>query len=347
LPSPPGHHLPTVVETAPDGTTWEVLADWSEETTWPLRGTVVSTTLHGTASGLSELAWVYLPAAYFQPRLDARNLPITIVFGGYPGHPDNLITRQHYPESTRAGIAAGTVAPTVLVMLTPSVTFPWDTECSDIPDGPQAFTFYSQDVPDAAVEQFHLHPDGYAAIGDSTGGYCAAKLQSLDPTRFTVAASLSGYYRPATDPTTHGAFADTGQRRQNDLGWRLRHLPVPAVSLLLATARDETGPDGWTTNETWLHLIQHPMTAEALVLDHGGHNYASWNREVPYALSWISGRLPHSHTLPASVPTEATVESPGSPLGQSAATSSSARPRIESNEPARRSQVASGRRPSM
>jgi S-formylglutathione hydrolase FrmB len=302
---------------------------------------VISTTLHGAASGLSELAWVYLPAAYFQP--GPRNLPITIVFSGYPGHPDNLITRQHYPQATLAGIAAGTIAPSVLVMLAPSVTYPWDTECSDIPDGPQAFTFYDRDVPDATAVQFHLQPDSYDAIGDSTGGYCAAKLQSFDPTRFTVAASLSGYYRPATDPTTHRVFADNALREHNDLGWRLQHLPVPAVSLLLATARDEAGPDGWTTNHAWLRLIQHPMTADGLILDHGGHNFASWDREIPYALSWISGHLPHAHTAPAPVPAGATVQPAGSPLDQPEAPSWSPRSRIASGEPPR-SHVRSGRR---
>jgi hypothetical protein len=121
---------------------------------------------------------------------------------------------------------------------------------------------------------------------------------------------MSGYYQPATDPTTHGEFDDTTLREHNDLGWRLQHLPVPAVSLLLATAADENGDDGYTTNQNWLNLTQPPMTAAELVLSHGGHDFTSWNREIPYALSWISAHLPHAHTTLAPPPADATLTDP-------------------------------------
>ncbi|HEX3612753.1 MAG TPA: alpha/beta hydrolase-fold protein [Sporichthyaceae bacterium] len=312
------HLLPTVVEPGPDGADWNVLTDWSDPTSWPQRGAVLSTTLRGRVSGLSEHAYVYLPSAYFDPAGPGqdpsgprrRNLPLAVVFSGYPGDADRLINRLHYPAVTLAGIQDGTIAPTVLVMLSPSVDYPWDTECTDIPDGPQAFTFYDRDVPDAVVGQFALRPQTYAAIGDSTGGYCAAKLEAIDPTRFPVAASLSGYFQPATDPTTRGAFNDSTLRERNDLGWRLQHLPVPAVSLLLATATDEGGDDGYATNQEWLHLIHAPMTARELVLDHGGHNFNSWNREIPYALSWITAHLPRSRAILAATPTGAAITGP-------------------------------------
>jgi hypothetical protein len=311
-PQTPG--LTTVAEPGPDGSTWNAVVGWADPTTWPRRGTVISTTLQGRISGLSEAAYVYLPASYFRPAggqdppaTGARTLPITVVFSGYPGDADRLITHLSYPDVAQAGIQDGTIAPTVLVMLPPSVNFPWDTECTDIPGGPAAFTFYDRDVPDAVAARFRLRPTGYAAIGDSTGGYCAAKLESIDPSRFAVAASLSGYYQPATDTTTRNEFGDAALREHNDLGWRLRHLAVPPVALLLATAQDETGDDGYTTNQDWMQLIERPMTATELVLDHGGHNFGSWNREIPYALAWISARLPGAHTIPEPIPLGATV----------------------------------------
>ncbi|HEX3827935.1 MAG TPA: alpha/beta hydrolase-fold protein [Sporichthyaceae bacterium] len=309
---PDEHHLPTATVTGPDGMPWQVLAGWSDPVQWPRRGTVVSATVTGARTRLTEQAWVHLPGAYFAttgsgPLGGARELPVTVVFTGYPGHEDNLITRQHYPQVAADAVTAGTLTPTVLVMLSPSVDHPWDTECTDIPHGPQAFTFDAEDVPDAVAARFGLHPDAYAAIGDSTGGYCAAKLESLDPGRFTAAASLSGYYRPATDPSTRGVFTDTGLRERNDLGWRLLHLPVPPVALLLATARDETGADGWATDREWFDLTRAPMTTDQLTLDHGGHNSAAWAREIPYALSWIADHLPHAPTTTAPVPAGATL----------------------------------------
>ncbi|HEX3828641.1 MAG TPA: alpha/beta hydrolase-fold protein [Sporichthyaceae bacterium] len=312
--TPQQHLLATIAEPGPGGADWTVLVGWSDATAWPQRGTVLSTTLHGVVSGLSEQAYVYLPPSYFDPvqhqdppAQGQRDLPLTVVFSGYPGDADRLITHLHYPDVTLTGIQDRTITPTVLVMLSPSVDYPWDTECTDIPDGPAAFTFYARDVPDAVAAQFHLQPDSYAVVGDSTGGYCAAKLESVDPARFAVAASLSGYYHPATDPTTRGEFANTAVREHNDLGWRLQHLPSPAVSLLLATATDETGDDGWTTNQQWMGLIHPPMKARELVLDHGGHNFASWNREIPYALSWISAQLPRSDVVAEPTPLGATI----------------------------------------
>jgi hypothetical protein len=229
------------------------------------------------------------------------------VFSGYPGTAEELIARGRYPDALLAGLASKQVAPMVLVMLPPSVTFPWDTECTDIPNGPQAFTYYAHDLPDAVADQFHLHPTGYAAIGDSTGGYCAAKLEALDPTRFTAAVSLSGYFHPALDPSTHGEFDDAALRERNDLGWRLKHLPAPPVALLLGTAYDERGADGYNTAAEWMALIRPPMVGRELVLEHGGHNFATWDQEIPYGLSWISTRLPGGQVDLAPAPNDAMI----------------------------------------
>src|SRR5581483_2779961 len=57
------------------------------------------------------------------------------------------------------------------------------------------------------------------------------------------------------------------------------------------------------TNQAWMRLVHLPMTADELVLSHGGHNSESWNREIPYALSLISARLPHDRVHSAAAPT--------------------------------------------
>jgi S-formylglutathione hydrolase FrmB len=308
----PDFVVPTVAETSPDGSSWQVPTRWSDPATWPDRGTIVTTTLYGTASGLAERAYIYLPPVYFG-LAPARNLPITIVFSGYPGTAQELIARGRYPDALLTGLATNQVAPMVLVMLPPAVTFPWDTECTDIPNGPQAFTYYSHDLPDAVADQFHLNPTGYASIGDSTGGYCAAKLESLDPSRFTVAVALSGYFHPAADSTTHGEFNDTTLRDRNDLGWRLQHLPAPPVALLLATAYDERGDDGYNTSADWLALIKAPMVGRELVLEHGKHNFATWDQEIPYGLSWISTHLAGTAVDQAPTPPDAVVTNSAEP----------------------------------
>lgn len=270
---------------------WKTLS-WSTEAQWPERGAIVSTRLTGATTGLAEDALVYLPPSYFGPGPGARRLPVVEVLTGYPGHAENLVKRLHYPDLLLSALGSGQAAPMVLVMLQPAPTYPWDTECTDVPRGPRAFSFLSRDVPDAVAARFDLQPTDYGAIGDSTGGYCATKLAMLDPTRFSATATLSGYFAAATDRSTRGIFKhDQKLRDLNDLGWRLEHLPAPKVSVLVATAADAPGNDGYEPAQRWLNLVRAPMTADELVLDHGGHNFATFLRQIPDALSWLSRHL--------------------------------------------------------
>jgi S-formylglutathione hydrolase FrmB len=178
-------------------------------------------------------------------------------------------------------------------MMRPAPAFPWDTECSDVPGGPATLQFFTQDVPGSISSQFGLEPTGWATIGDSTGGYCAAKISMLDPTRFAASVVLSGYFRPSTDLTTRGIFTDRPAfLQENDLTWRMSHLPVPPVSMLVATARDEHGEDGYGTAQKWLRAVRAPMSADELLLDHGGHNFNTWARELPFSFLWLSEHLP-------------------------------------------------------
>ncbi|HEY2834435.1 MAG TPA: alpha/beta hydrolase-fold protein [Sporichthyaceae bacterium] len=270
---------------------WKTLS-WSKRAQWVDRGAIVNTTVAGAGSALSEQALVYLPPAYFRSGAAARRLPLVEVLTGYPGVPANLISRMRYPDRLLSAIQAGQAQNMILVMLRPAPTFPWDTECSDVPGGPQALHFFTDAVPASVSRQFGVHPSAYAAIGDSTGGYCAAKIAMTDPSRFVAAVSLSGYFKPATDATTRGIFANRQAfRDENDLEWRLQHLAAPDISLLIATARDEGGDDGYQMALRLLQDVKAPMSADELVLDHGGHNFRTWGREIPYAMRWLSDRF--------------------------------------------------------
>jgi enterochelin esterase-like enzyme len=284
--------------------TWTALP-WSSKAEWPTRGAIVATTLGGNRSGLSEPAWVYLPPAYFTDA--ARDLPIAEVLTGYPGHQKNLVERMHYPDLLLEGIRSGQARPMVLVMMRPVPTYPWDTECTDLPGGgPQAFTFFAEDVPTAAAAAFGLRPTGYAMVGDSTGAYCAAKVAMMAPQRFSAAVAMSGYFHAATDRSTRGIFSNQPDLRdQNDLRWRLRHLPAPRTSILVATSADAPGNDGFQAAEEFVHLARPPLSVDEQVLDHGGHNFETWLRQIPYALSWLSRHLPGAETAGLASPSPA------------------------------------------
>jgi enterochelin esterase-like enzyme len=274
------------------------LADpgWSTPAQWASRGRVESITINGVRSRLSSHAFVYLPPQYFQAAYRRRAFPAAQVFTGFPGTDLNLLKGMDYPARLLAEVQAGRARPTVLVMLRPSVTFPRDTECTDVPSGPQALAFFAQDVPLAVAATYRVQTRGWGAVGDSTGGYCAAKLAMLHSDVFTAAVTLSGYFHTLKDNTTGELWGGSRVLKNlNNLEWRLRHLPPPPVSLLVTTAKDEAGSSGYADSRRFLvlaHAAGAPLRVESLVLDHGGHNFSTWNSELPQALSWLTQRLP-------------------------------------------------------
>ncbi|MBC7593126.1 MAG: hypothetical protein H7288_04180 [Kineosporiaceae bacterium] len=130
-------------------------------------------------------------------------------------------------------------------------------------------------------------------MGDSTGGYCSAKLAMLQPATFPAAVALSGYYNTLKNNTTGDLRGGSlVLRKLNDLLWRLKHMPAPAVSLLVTTSRDENGPEGHSNTAAFLRLVKPPLFVDSIIQRHGGHNFATWSGQMPTALSWLSKKLP-------------------------------------------------------
>lgn len=281
---------------------------------WATRGRLDSVQIRGGTSQLSSHAYVYLPPQYFQSRYAHTYFPAAEVFSGYPGNEKNLVFRMHYHDILRTQIEHHRAKPMVLVLIRPSVTFPRDTECTNVPAGPQAETFFGSDVPAQVVRSYRVLPTGWGAIGDSTGGYCATKLTMLNPDVFSGAVSLSGYYFALHDATTGDLWAGSrAVRNINDLHWRLRHLPTPPVSILVATSRAEFGPDGYREAQKFVHEVTAPMTVDVLSIRNGGHNLRTWISELPSALGWLSGKMPTPGPDPAPAPHTPTNGAAGGP----------------------------------
>ncbi|MFC1419075.1 alpha/beta hydrolase [Streptacidiphilus cavernicola] len=262
-------------------------------------GTVQQVRVHGGGTGLTESAYVYLPPQYFQAAHARKRFPVVLVFTGYPGTAQNLITRMKYPTVAAQAIVKGAMQPTVLVLMRPSVAMPRDTECQDVPDGPQAETFFNVDLHRAMAAHYRVADTGrgWGVIGDSTGGYCALKLAMRNPGAFSAAASLSGYYAAASDSTTGDLFGGSERlRNENNLMWRLKNLPPPRISVLLASSRE--GEADYKATMAFIAAAKPPMDVASLILASGGHNFDTWNRETPTALPWTAGQL----TAPADAP---------------------------------------------
>ncbi|MET8543234.1 alpha/beta hydrolase-fold protein [Kitasatospora sp. NPDC004799] len=292
--------LGTVVDHQPNASGVSVTGEqkfYSAQGSDPERsGLIQKVDVKGAGSGLSTEAYVYLPPQYFQPGYAKQRFPMALVLTGYPGTPEKLISLMQYPASTLNAIEQKKLPPTVLVMTRPTLVNDRDTECVDVPNGPQVETFFTADLPKALATTYRIGTDAAnrAVIGNSTGGYCALKFALRKPDSYRAAVALSGYYRAAQDVTTGDLFGGNAQLKQeNDLLWRLRTQPAAPVSLLLTTAYDENNYD---ETKAMVAAFKAPTKMSTITLDTAGHNFHTWTREIPPALEWLGRQL----TMPPS-----------------------------------------------
>jgi hypothetical protein len=123
-------------------------------------------------------------------------------------------------------IAAGRMAPTIVVMLVQNVSAWQDSECVNAQHGPHMDTYLSSDLQSAVARDFRTapHGPGWGLMGYSTGGFCAVNLALRHPNEYGAAASLSGYFVPLTDATTGNLYGrSTAARQANSPLWRMQH----------------------------------------------------------------------------------------------------------------------------
>lgn len=256
-------------------------------------GELLQVELRGQRTGLvSGPGYVYLPPQYFQPAYARTRFPVVLALSGYPGQAVNIVHQLGLPALAARLAALGRIRPAVLVMLNVSPLMPLDTECTDAPGGPQVESFFAQDVPTAIGRAFRVtaSPRGWGVLGYSTGGYCAAKLAMMYPSRFSAAVSLAGYYDAEWGFALRHQWGGSGSyQNENNLDWRLRHLPAPPVAVLVTSSR--VGELSLPGTLSFLRLIHPPMRGYSLIVPQGGHNFQTWARELPQSLEWLSQRL--------------------------------------------------------
>ncbi|MFD7132105.1 alpha/beta hydrolase [Streptomyces sp. NPDC059894] len=257
-------------------------------------GQVHEVAVSGRTTRIATPAFVYLPPEYFDPRRPARTFPAAVVLTGYPGTAEALVDKLDYPRTARRLAADGRMRPMILVMLRPTVAPPRDTECVDIPGGPQTESFFAEDLPEAVAAHYRVggEPGSWGVIGDSTGGYCALKLAMHHPGVFAAGAGLSAYYKAPIDPTTGDLFhGDTTLRNEADLRWFLKNRPPPDTSLLVTSSK--AGESNYKDTLKFIEQVKatNRTRISSIILESGGHNFNTWRRKIPPALEWISGRL--------------------------------------------------------
>jgi hypothetical protein len=262
---------------------------WAPSSQSATKGEVLSVRITGLGSGLSMPAYVYMPPQYFAAGGARRSFPAVEVLTGYPGSALNLVSRMNYPRIALGLVNAHRIAPMVYVLLSSTVAPPRDTECTNVPRGPQAESFLATELPSAVEHAFRVEPDRWGVVGDSTGGYCAAKLAMFHPHKFVGGISLSGYYYALSDLSTGDLWGGSLAREHgNNLEWVLAHEPAPRANLFVTIGKTEFGTQGYADTMRFVHLVKPPMHVTALVEQVGGHNFTTWGRELPTALAWLS-----------------------------------------------------------
>lgn len=258
-------------------------------------GRVESVKVIGRRTGVVDPAFVYLPPQYFQKAYQRQRFPVIVALSGYPGSIFNLA--QHLRVSQTAGELqrSGRMQPTVMVMIRPTIAPPRDTECVNVPGGPQTETFLAKDLPEALKSAYRVGHDAgaWGVMGYSSGGSCALQLAMRDPHVYTTAAALSPDYKVKDDPTTGDLFGSGPGRADringHDLMWRLKHLPAPEVSVLVAESKH--GERGYPQTQAFIKAVKAPMRVASILPEHGSHNFPTWVQEMPPALQWMSRQL--------------------------------------------------------
>ena len=247
------------------------------------------------ATSVGHNAWqvtVILPQGYGDPANAQRAYPVLMAAHGAPGSPDSYLPRGRMPimALTDPSVAAHKVSPfiTVVPSLLPGGS---DNECVFGPGGPdQLETWLSVDIPKFVTAHFRVirQRSGWAWLGYSAGGWCAAMETILHPNTFAAAAILSGYFTPwwgATPPFG----PNSPQEARLDLIAQVQKTR-PHVALWVQSSRPDT--ESYPSTRLFLSKVRSPTLVQAVIDSTGGHRFPSWTPHVPQIMAWLGKNVP-------------------------------------------------------
>jgi pimeloyl-ACP methyl ester carboxylesterase len=255
-------------------------------------GRVVETMISDARLGLSLPAYVYLPPGYQVGASAGLHYPVIEALHGFPGSPASWVRGLAAPDHLDQEIAAGRMAPTVVVFPYLSPRSTQDTECVNAVGGLQMDTYLTTTVRQAMLRRYSVRADpaAWGLIGYSLGGYCAVNLAMRHPDRYAAAASLSGYFQASTDWATGDLYrGDLWARELNSPIWRLQHQSPPRLSIYLACATDDRSDYADLTQ--FVALARPPLRVTTALFNRGGHTHEVWLAVEAPSFDFLSAAL--------------------------------------------------------
>lgn len=204
-------------------------------------GRLLTVTMTGPVSGITARGYIYVPEAA-PPAAQRPNLPVIVVISDHIGPSAATFSARRIASTVAFEIASGSLRPALVVMLPASIAPGAGRSCLDVPGGPQAATFFAQDLPQLVRSGFPAGRSSalWAVAGDSTGAYCALQLALTNSATYSVAAAPPGYYTPESAPADVGPTRPL--RQQENVLYLLRHQPMQPVSVLFTSGSAAARP---------------------------------------------------------------------------------------------------------
>lgn len=206
-------------------------------------GTLLTVTMTGPVSGITARGYLYVPEA--APSAAQRpNLPVIVVISDHLGASAATYSARRIASTIAFDVASGSLRPTLVVMLPASIAPGAGRSCLDVPGGPQAATFFAQDLPQLVRSGFPASRSSalWAVAGDSSGAYCALQLALTNSATYSVAAAPPGYYTPESESAPTDVGPTRPLRQQENVLYLLRHQPMQPVSVLLTSGSAAARP---------------------------------------------------------------------------------------------------------
>jgi enterochelin esterase-like enzyme len=258
--------------------------------TQPLHGTVVKEELGGIRFSAKPL-YIYLPPGYSDVRNELRRYPVLYLLHGSPGIAIDWIRTGHVDTTMDALLRENAVHPFIIAMPDFDLGYARDTQCEDIPGGPQMQTYLTHDVVSFVDAHFRTLATRSDRIigGFSAGAYCGINLVMRHQNVFSAFVSQCGYTKPDENAYTRDLFGGSALlRRENTPADYLPWMPIehPLGAYIEAGSEDRAfrGPSEYVAEILRLH----GAIVTFHLFDGHDHTWADARAHASYVLRWAS-----------------------------------------------------------